>query len=131
MADRGKGKKKNKKDAAQAAPAATVAAVEAAAAAARRKGLGMMLAVVLAAPALSAGMAGDMSARDLGVRFLAALVVGRLAVEFVARAVSPRPRRDTPAPSPMPPAHWSRAGEDTDAAPTVVAGSSGAPTGSR
>jgi hypothetical protein len=74
-------------------PAVTSALNEAAASAARRRGLGIMLAVVLALPAITAAMAGDLGARDLGMRVLAASVVGRLAVEFVARAVSPRERR--------------------------------------
>jgi hypothetical protein len=131
MADRAKSKKKGKKNGTETGPAVTTAAVEAAAAAARRKGLGMMLAVLLAGPALNAGMAGDLSPRDLGVRLVASLIVGRLAVELVARAVSPRPQRDAPAAEVVPPAHWSRAGEDADAVSTVATGSSGAPTGSR
>ena len=66
-------------------------AAEAYASTSRRLGLGLMLAVLLAAPALSASLTGDMSSRDLAVRCCAALIVARLAVELIARVVNPRP----------------------------------------
>src|SRR5215213_5216660 len=130
MGERKSKKKDNKDEAANARPV-TTAAAEAAVAASRRRGLGLMLAVLLAGPALSAGMSGDMSPRHVAVRLVAAVVAGRLAVELVARVVTPRGRRGTPITAPVPPSRWRRHDDGATPATIVETGSPGAPTGSR